>query len=76
MFRHYTTIALVMCLTSACATTPSTGRTQNDGSVTASHNAQSECREAINDVTRYCEGKSLNRRRCDGAKEASRKACI
>jgi len=71
MFRPYTTIALVMCLTSACTTTPSTG-----GSVTASHDAQSECREAINDVTRYCEGKSLNRRRCDSAKEASRKACI
>jgi len=76
MFRNYTTIALVMCLTSACTTTPSTGRTQNGSSVTASHDARSECREAINDVTRYCEGKSLNRRRCDSAKEASRKACI
>ena len=76
MIRHYTTIALVMCLTSACTTAPSTGGTQNGGSVTASHAAQSECREAINNVTRYCEGESLNRRRCDNAKEASRKACI
>ena len=76
MFRRYTMIALVMCLTSACATTPSTSGTRNGGSVTASHEAQSKCREAINDVTRYCEGESLNRRRCDSAKEASRKACI
>lgn len=76
MYRLYTTVALIACLTSACATTPSTGGTQNNGAVTASHDTQSECRRAINDVTRYCEGKELNRRRCDGAKEASRKACI
>jgi len=76
MSRRYTTIALVMCLTSACTTMPSTDHTQNGGSVTASHDAQSECRKAINNVTRYCEGESLNRRRCDNAKEASRKTCI
>ena len=67
MYRLYTTVALIACLTSACATAPSTGGTRNNGA---------ECRRAINDVTRYCEGKELNRRRCDGAKEASRKACI
>ena len=76
MYRHYTTIALIMCLTSACTTAPSAGGAQNDGSVTAGHDTQPQCRQAINDVTRYCEGEELNRRRCNNAKEASRKECI